>query len=150
MLRASCARCEKRLRPSCLFLSYNCTSDRLVRSLSRTDMPIISRALSLDPAQPMALEVGSRLGHYDVSALIGEGGMGRVYRATDTKLNRQVALKILPDAFASNPDRLKRFHREAHVLASLNTPRDCSDLRSRRVGRRHGTHPRASRRPDAR
>ena len=49
----------------------------------------------------MALEVGSRLGHYKVTALIGEGGMGRVYQATDTKLNRQVALKILPEAFAT-------------------------------------------------
>ena len=68
----------------------------------------------------MALTVGSRLGHYDVTALIGEGGMGQVYQATDTKLNRQVALKILPEAFASDPDRLARFQREAHVLASLN------------------------------
>ena len=56
----------------------------------------------------MALEVGSRLGHYDVTALIGEGGMGEVYQATDTKLNRQVALKILPEAFSSDPDRLAR------------------------------------------
>ena len=70
----------------------------------------------------MPLEVSSRLGHYDVTALIGEGGMGEVYRATDTKLNRQVALKILPEAFASDPDRLARFQREAQVLASLNHP----------------------------
>ena len=70
----------------------------------------------------MALEVGSRLGHYDVTALIGEGGMGQVYQATDTKLHRQVALKILPEAFASDPDRLARFQREAQVLASLNHP----------------------------
>ena len=70
----------------------------------------------------MALEIGSRLGHYDVTALIGEGGMGQVYQATDTKLNRQVALKILPEAFATDPDRLARFQREAHVLASLNHP----------------------------
>ena len=70
----------------------------------------------------MALEVGSRLGHYEVTALIGEGGMGRVYQATDTKLNRQVALKILPEAFAEDPDRLARFEREARVLASLNHP----------------------------
>ena len=70
----------------------------------------------------MALEVGSRLGHYDVTALIGEGGMGQVYQATDTKLNRQVALKILPEAFADDPDRLARFQREAQVLASLNHP----------------------------
>ena len=70
----------------------------------------------------MALIVGSRLGHYDVTALIGEGGMGQVYRATDTQLGRDVALKILPDAFAADPDRLARFEREAKVLASLNHP----------------------------
>ena len=72
--------------------------------------------------QLMALEVGSRLGHYQGSALIGEGGMGQVYQATDTTLNRQVVLKILPDAFAEDPDRLARFQREAQVLASLNHP----------------------------
>ena len=70
----------------------------------------------------MSLTVGSRLGHYQITTLIGEGGMGQVYQATDTKLNRQVALKILPEAFASDPDRLARFQREAQVLASLNHP----------------------------
>ena len=70
----------------------------------------------------MSLTVGSRLGHYDVTALIGEGGMGQVYRATDTQLGRDVALKILSDAFAADPDRLARFQREAQVLASLNHP----------------------------
>ena len=70
----------------------------------------------------MPLTVGSRLGHYDVMALIGEGGMGKVYRAHDTQLNRDVALKILPGAFAADPDRLARFQREAQVLASLNHP----------------------------
>ena len=70
----------------------------------------------------MALAVGSRLGHYDVTALIGEGGMGQVYQATDTNLDRQVAIKVLPDAFSSDPDRLARFEREAKVLASLNHP----------------------------
>ena len=68
----------------------------------------------------MALTAGTRLGHYDVTTLIGEGGMGQVWQATDTQLNRQVALKILPDAFASDPDRLARFTREAQILASLN------------------------------
>ena len=63
----------------------------------------------------MALDVGSRIAHYDVTALIGEGGMGQVNQATHTKLNRQVALKILPDAFAADPDRLARFTREAQV-----------------------------------
>ena len=70
----------------------------------------------------MALTVGTRLGPYDVTALLGEGGMGQVWQATDTQLNRQVALKILPDAFADDPDRLARFQREAQILASLNHP----------------------------
>ena len=52
----------------------------------------------------MSLTLGDRIAHYDVTALIGEGGMGQVYQATDTKLNRQVALKILPEAFATDPD----------------------------------------------
>ena len=54
----------------------------------------------------MPLNIGSRLAHYNVTALIGEGGMGQVYQATDTKLKRQVALKVLPEAFATDPDRL--------------------------------------------
>jgi serine/threonine-protein kinase len=72
--------------------------------------------------QPMPLSPGTRLGHYAVTALIGEGGMGQVWQATDTQLNRQVALKILPDAFAADPDRLALFTREAQILASLNHP----------------------------
>ena len=70
----------------------------------------------------MALNPGTSIGHYDVTALLGEGGMGQVWQATDTQLNRQVALKILPDAFADDPDRLARFTREAQILASLNHP----------------------------
>ena len=62
------------------------------------------------------------IGHYRIVSKLGEGGMGTVYRATDTKLNRDVAIKYLPDAFASDPDRLARFTREAQVLASLNHP----------------------------
>ena len=70
----------------------------------------------------MALSPGTSLGHYDVTSLLGEGGMGQVWQATDTQLGRQVALKILPDAFADDPDRLARFRREAQILASLNHP----------------------------
>ena len=70
----------------------------------------------------MPLSSGTTIGHYDVTALLGEGGMGQVWQATDTQLNRQVALKILPDAFADDPDRLARFKREAQILASLNHP----------------------------
>ena len=70
----------------------------------------------------MPLSPGTRLGVYQVSAKIGEGGMGEVYQAHDTKLDRDVALKVLPEAFTSDPDRLARFEREAKVLASLNHP----------------------------
>ena len=70
----------------------------------------------------MALTPGTRLGVYEVTALIGEGGMGQVYRARDTKLNRDVALKVLPDSFANDPNRLARFRREAQTLALLNHP----------------------------
>ena len=70
----------------------------------------------------MSLSLGSRLGPYEVTALIGQGGMGEVYRAHDTKLGRDVAPKVLPDVFADDPERLARFQREARVLASLNHP----------------------------
>jgi Tol biopolymer transport system component len=70
----------------------------------------------------MPLTTGSHLGPYEILAPLGAGGMGEVYRARDGKLNRDVALKILPDAFATDPDRLARFRREAQVLASLNHP----------------------------
>ena len=70
--------------------------------------------------QNLALSPGTRLGVYEVTAQIGEGGMGQVYRATDTKLKRQVAIKILPPSLAADADRLARFQREAEVLASLN------------------------------
>src|SRR4051812_16737153 len=62
------------------------------------------------------------IAHYRIVSKLGEGGMGAVYRAHDTKLNRDVAIKVLPDSFADNPDRLARFTREAQVLASLNHP----------------------------
>ena len=70
----------------------------------------------------MSLAAGVRLGPYEVLSALGAGGMGEVYRARDTKLGRDVALKILPEVFARDPDRLARFEREAQVLASLNHP----------------------------
>ena len=71
----------------------------------------------------MPLNAGDHFaGHFDVAGPLGAGGMGEVYRARDTRLNRDVALKILPDAFAADPDRLGRFQREAELLASLNHP----------------------------
>jgi serine/threonine protein kinase len=70
----------------------------------------------------MALQIGSRLGSYEITAHIGVGGMGEVYRARDSRLNRDIALKVLPEAFTRDSDRLARFEREAQVLASLNHP----------------------------
>jgi eukaryotic-like serine/threonine-protein kinase len=85
-----------------------------VHILSRDGRPIIPPGLTLT--------LGTRLGAYEIIAAIGAGGMGEVYRARDTKLNRDVALKILPQTFAADPDRLTRFTREAQTLASLNHP----------------------------
>src|SRR5215475_9439111 len=70
----------------------------------------------------MAITIGQTLGSCQVLSLLGRGGMGEVYRARDTQLQRDVALKLLPDAFASDPERLARFQREAQVLAALNHP----------------------------
>ncbi len=67
----------------------------------------------------MPLAPGTRLGPYEITAQIGVGGMGEVYRATDTKLDRDVAIKVLPESLAGDPDRIARFQREAEVLAAL-------------------------------
>src|SRR4051794_24314141 len=70
----------------------------------------------------MPLATGSRLGSYDILSALGAGGMGEVYRARDTQLNREVAIKVLLAAVADDPERLARFSREAQMLASLNHP----------------------------
>jgi serine/threonine protein kinase len=70
----------------------------------------------------MLLSAGARLGPYEILSALGAGGMGEVYRALDTKLKRDVALKVLPQAFAQDPDRLARFQREAELLATLDHP----------------------------
>src|SRR5436190_2335741 len=70
----------------------------------------------------MPLAPGTRIASYEILSAIGAGGMGEVYRARDTRLDRDVALKILPEAFTADPDRLARFEREAKMLAALNHP----------------------------
>src|SRR5215471_3130287 len=70
----------------------------------------------------MPLDPGDRLGPYEILSAIGAGGMGEVYRARDTKLGRDVAIKVLPASLTSDPDRLARFEREAQMLAALNHP----------------------------
>jgi serine/threonine protein kinase len=70
----------------------------------------------------LSLISGARLGPYEILGSLGAGGMGEVYRARDTKLGRDVAIKVLPDLFAEDPERIVRFEREAKLLASLNHP----------------------------
>src|SRR5262245_24005094 len=70
----------------------------------------------------MVIQIGQQLGSLEVTALLGKGGMGEVYRARDTKLKRDVAIKTLPEEFSHDADRLSRFQREAEVLAVLNHP----------------------------
>ena len=79
-------------------------------------------AKAVAPGAPRGSLIGRRLGPYEVTARLGAGGMGEVFRARDSKLNRDVALKVLPELFALDADRLARFRHEAHVLASLNHP----------------------------
>src|SRR5215468_10178898 len=74
------------------------------------------------PVPRMTLSSGTRLGPYEVVSALGAGGMGEVYRAHDGRLNRDVALKVLPEVFAADPDRMARFEREARVLGALNHP----------------------------
>lgn len=78
----------------------------------------------------MALESGTQLGHYEITDPIGKGGMGEVYRARDTKLGREVAIKVLPGEFARDEERLARLEREARMLAALNHPNIAGDLHS--------------------
>src|SRR5215467_9738654 len=77
---------------------------------------------SIIASEIMALTVGTQLGSHEITALLGKGGMGEVYRARDLKLKREVAIKVLPEEFAQDGDRVSRFQREAELLASLNHP----------------------------
>src|SRR5262250_3325483 len=94
------------------------TSD--VRFLQTPAVAVAAHDLTSSSAAPLA--VGLALGPYTILGLLGAGGMGEVYRARDTKLGRNVAIKILPRAFTSDPERLARFEREARMLAALNHP----------------------------
>ena len=84
--------------------------------------PALQIAAGLVTAASLAPLTGQQLGVYRITALLGRGGMGEVYRARDTRLGRDVAIKVLPRALTGDPDRLARFEREARVLASLNHP----------------------------
>src|SRR6516165_10525939 len=85
----------------------------------------------------MSLAQGTRLGSYEILSLIGAGGMGEVYRAHDSKLKRPVAIKILPEEIADEPERISRFEREAELLASLNHTNIATVHDFQREGQRH-------------
>ncbi len=84
----------------------------------------------------MALTAGTRLGPYEILSPIGAGGMGEVYKVRDTRLDRTVAIKVLPEHVASDPDLKQRFEREAKTISSLNHPHICTlyDIGSHRAG----------------
>src|SRR5262245_57695780 len=84
--------------------------------------PAIAEAAKMVSTSGASVSTGRRIGVYQIHALLGAGGMGEVYRARDTKLGRDVAVKVLPHTFTADPDRLARFEREARILASLNHP----------------------------
>src|SRR5215510_7316728 len=94
------------------------TGRRLISNSAFSSPP----ALQSGPPSELVLNPGTRLGPYEVTALLGVGGMGEVYRATDTDLKRQVAIKVLPASVAADTERLARFQREAEILAALNHP----------------------------
>jgi serine/threonine protein kinase len=83
----------------------------------------------------MPITIGTQLGSHEITALLGKGGMGEVYRARDARLKREVAIKILPEEFSRDADRVGRFQREAELLASLNHPNIAGiyDVQKRRV-----------------
>src|SRR5688572_24436125 len=124
---------ERPVEARAAFLAEACGNDealrREVQSLldeaSATkflEQPALQIAAGLVTSASLAPLAGQRLGVYSISALLGRGGMGEVYRARDTRLGRDVAIKVLPRALTADPDRLARFEREARVLASLNHP----------------------------
>jgi tetratricopeptide (TPR) repeat protein/predicted Ser/Thr protein kinase len=119
---------EKEPADRAAYLDQVCTDaslrrevDSLIVAHNQGDSTLLER-LAVEPENSEGLKIGSRLGSYEILARIGAGGMGVVYSALDSKLKRQVAIKVLPGAVAHDADRLARFEREAQVLASLNHP----------------------------
>jgi eukaryotic-like serine/threonine-protein kinase len=119
-----------------VFLAAQCAGDNELRReieslLEQDDTPVLVDRPMLETAaavldDPFDLKPGTQLGPYRIADLLGAGGMGQVYRATDTRLNRTVAIKVLPKAFAADPQFRSRFDREAHVIASLTHPHICT------------------------
>jgi serine/threonine protein kinase len=106
------------------FLAQACPDDPLVRAevQSLLDQKAASFLESAPVSAIQALGTGSRLGNFEIAALLGRGGMGEVYRARDSRLKREVAIKTLPPLFAADRDRIARFEREARATSALNHP----------------------------
>ena len=129
--RSATTRSRARRADRALFVREACAGDDALRAEVESLLANQSRADALgsglgirDSGLGISTEelIGKQIGVYRIDSLLGAGGMGEVYRARDTKLGRDVAIKFLPRAFTTDPDRLARFEREAHVLASLNHP----------------------------
>jgi serine/threonine protein kinase len=120
----SCPLAARRSRAAACLKTARCSSAAPGRSKKCGVAPTqrVRSSLARIITPPLALAPCTRLGPYEVVSAIGAGGMGEVYRATDTKLKRRVAIKILPPSLPAGHDRLMRFQREAEVLASLNHP----------------------------
>ena len=127
------------------FVREACAGDDVLRAEVESLLANQSRADALgsglgirDSGLGMSTEelIGKQIGVYRIDSLLGAGGMGEVYRARDAKLGRDVAIKILPAAFTSDPDRLARFEREARMLAVAQSSAHRRDLRPRRIRRR--------------
>ena len=124
---------ERPVEARAAFLAEACGDDAALRqdvqslldaasSTGFLEQPALQIAAGLVTSATLAPLTGQHIGVYSIAALLGRGGMGEVYRARDTRLGRDVAIKVLPPALTANPDRLARFEREARVLASLNHP----------------------------
>ena len=124
---------ERPVEARAAFLAEACGDDAALRQDVQTlldaasstgflEQPALQIAAGLVTSATLAPLTGQRIGVYSIASLLGRGGMGEVYRARDTRLGRDVAIKVLPPALTANPDRLARFEREARVLASLNHP----------------------------
>src|SRR5262245_25101362 len=105
-----------------LFLEAACADDPSLKSEVGQLIRSFEAAGSFLESPPASSLVGRIFGSYQVKMLLGSGGMGQVYLASDSKLKRDVAIKVLPSEFSRDPERLSRFQREAEVLASLNHP----------------------------
>src|SRR5258706_7467102 len=116
-LRDACPNDAELRREVESLLAHEGQADSLLESPAWKDM-----APGISSSTPQALAAGSEIGVFRIVELLGAGGMGEVYRATDTRLHRDVAIKVLPAEYAQQPEWLSRFHREARALASLNHP----------------------------